>query len=88
LVREQVAPVVLGAAVGLLCGIVSSVLAMPMVPLFDSAADPVPPLQLTPAWGSLLAVAVAATVALGFVAWLSAAGAGRRISLRRIRDAL
>ncbi|WP_270886612.1 FtsX-like permease family protein [Pedococcus sp. 5OH_020] len=88
LVAEHVVPVVVGAVVGLVCGLVSSVLAMPLVPLFDSAADPVPPLDLGPALPAVAAVALLVVGVLVAVACAAALGAGRRIALRRIRDSL
>jgi predicted lysophospholipase L1 biosynthesis ABC-type transport system permease subunit len=88
LVREQVLLVVIGSAVGLVCGAVSSLLAMPLVPLFDDEATPVPALDLAPALWALAAAAVAAAAVLVVVGWLSARGSGRRISLARVRESL
>jgi hypothetical protein len=88
LVREQVVLVLVGTVVGVVCGAVSSVVAMPLVPLFDSAADPVPALELAPATFAIVGSAVGAGLVLVVVGWLSAVGAGRRITLRRIRESL
>ncbi|SES07544.1 FtsX-like permease family protein [Pedococcus cremeus] len=88
LVREQVVLVLLGSAVGLVCGAVSSVLAMPLVPLFDDTADPVPALQLAPAVGAAAGAALLAALVLVVVGWLCARGAGRRVSLQRVRESL
>lgn len=88
LVREQLALVLVGSVVGLVCGAVSSVLAMPLIPLFDSTADPVPALQLAPAVGAAAGAAVLAAIVLVVVGWLSARGTGRRITLQRVRETL
>ena len=66
----------------------SSFVAMPLIPLFDSAADPVPALELRPGRSPSSASAVGAGVVLVVVGWLAAVGAGRRITLRRIRESL
>jgi len=88
LVREQVVLVLVGAAVGLTCGTVSSFVAMPLVPLFDSASDPVPALELAPSVPALVGAALVAAVVLLAVGWTAAVGAGRRITLNRIRESL
>ena len=61
-------------------------IAMPLIPLFDSAADPVPALELAPATLAIVGSAVVAGAVLVLVGWLAAMGAGRRITLRRIRE--
>jgi hypothetical protein len=88
LVREQVVLVAVGTVVGVVCGTVSSFVAMPLVPLFDSTADPVPALELAPDVVAIVGSALGAAVVLVAVGWLAAAGAGRRITLRRIRESL
>jgi ABC-type antimicrobial peptide transport system permease subunit len=88
LVREQVVLVLIGSAVGLVCGAVSSVLAMPLLPLFDDTADPVPALQLAPAVGAAAGAALVAALVLVVVGLLCARGAGRRVSLQRVRESL
>jgi putative ABC transport system permease protein len=88
LVREQVVLVGVGTVVGVLCGAVSSFVAMPLVPLFDSAVDPVPALELAPAAVAIVGSALGAGLVLVAVGWLAAVGAGRRITLRRIRESL
>jgi hypothetical protein len=88
LVREQVILVVVGAAVGTLCGAVSSLVAMPLVPLFDSGAAPVPALELAPSLLAVLGSAVVAAVLVVVVGALAAFATGRRIELRRVREAL
>jgi ABC-type antimicrobial peptide transport system permease subunit len=88
LVREQVVLVLVGTVVGVICGAVSSFIAMPLIPLFDSAADPVPALELAPDTLAIAGAAVVAGVVLVAVGWLAAVGAGRRITLRRIRASL
>jgi putative ABC transport system permease protein len=88
LVREQVVLVLVGTVVGVVCGAVSSFIAMPLIPLFDSAADPVPALELAPDTVAIVGAAVVAGAVLVAVGWLAAVGAGRRITLRRIRESL
>lgn len=88
LVREQAVLVLVGTVVGVVCGTVSSFIAMPLVPLFDSAADPVPALELAPAAAAIVGAAVVAAAVLVAVGWLAAVGAGRRITLNRIRESL
>ena len=88
LVREQVVLVLVGTVVGVICGAVSSFIAMPLIPLFDSAADPVPALELAPDTLAIVGSAVVAGVVLVAVGSLAAVGAGRRITLRRIRESL
>jgi hypothetical protein len=61
---------------------------MPLVPLFDSAADPVPALELAPDAIAILGSAAGAALVLVAVGWLAAVGAGLRITLRRIRESL
>jgi hypothetical protein len=88
LVREQVVLVLVGTVVGVVCGAVSSLLAMPLIPLFDSAADPVPNLELAPSTVAIVGAAALAGAVLVLVGWLAAVGAGSRITLRRIRESL
>jgi hypothetical protein len=88
LVREQVVLVLVGTVVGVACGALSSFVAMPLVPLFDSAADPVPALELAPDGLAIVGAAVVAGAVLVAVGWLAAVGAGRRITLRRVRESL
>jgi putative ABC transport system permease protein len=88
LVREQVVLALVGSVVGVICGAVSSLVAMPLIPLFDSAADPVPALELAPATLAIVGAALGAGVVLVVVGWLAAVGAGRRITLHRIRESL
>ena len=88
LVREQVVLVLVGAVVGAVCGAVSSLVAMPLVPLFDSHATPVPALDLTPSLLAVVASAVLGAVVVVLVGVLAAFATGRRIELRRVREAL
>jgi len=88
LVREQVILVAVGAVVGALCGAVSSLVAMPLVPLFDSDAAPVPALDLTPSVVAVVGSAVLAALVVVVVGVLAAFATGRRIELRRVREAL
>jgi hypothetical protein len=80
--------VVGGALVGAACGVVSCVIAMPLVPLFDSGATPVPAVDLTPSGLAVIGAAVAAAAALALVGVGSAVATGRRIQLRRVREGL
>ncbi|HEY3534989.1 MAG TPA: FtsX-like permease family protein [Pedococcus sp.] len=88
LVREQVVLVVVGALVGAVCGAVSSSVAMPLVPLFDSHATPVPALDLAPSLLAVVGSAVLGAVVVVLVGVLAAFATGRRIQLRRVREAL
>ena len=88
LVREQLVLVVVGTVVGAVCGTVSALVAMPLVPLFDGAATPVPALDLTPSLVAVGGVVLLAFAVLGLTGWLAATGAGRRVTLRRIRESL
>jgi ABC-type lipoprotein release transport system permease subunit len=88
LLREQVIVVLGGAVVGALCGTLSSVVAMPLVPLFDSDAAPVPALDLAPSAPAVVGAAVAAALAIALVGVVAALATGRRIELRRVREAL
>jgi putative ABC transport system permease protein len=88
LVSEQVVLVLLGAVVGAVCGAVSSLVAMPLVPLFDSHATPVPALDLAPSLLAVVGSAVLAAVVVVLVGVLAAFATGRRIQLRRVREAL
>lgn len=85
-VREALAPVVLAAVVGGLCGIVGAILAMPLIPLFDTAA-PVPAPDLAPAWLVMGAAWVAAVVVLAAIAVVLALRAVRRGDTDRLREA-
>ena len=88
LVREQLVLVGVGTVVGTICGAVSALVAMPLLPLFDDPATPVPAVQIAP---SPLAIALAALVSLLVLLPVGAAaavGCGRRIALRRIRESL
>ncbi|GGB71731.1 hypothetical protein N798_16470 [Knoellia flava TL1] len=85
-VREAVVPVGLAAVVGGACGVAGAVLAMPLIPLFDTPA-PVPALDLAPSWlvmGASWAVTVAV---LGAVAALLALRASSRGDIDRLREA-
>lgn len=88
LVREQVIVVVVGTVVGAVCGAVAALVAMPLLPLFDDPATPVPALQIQPSILAVVGAAVASVVVLVAVAVLCAMASGRRIALRRVREAL
>ena len=82
------AVLIFAAVVGALCGAVSSLVAMPLVPLFDSHATPVPALDLTPSLLAVVGSAVLGAVVVVLVGVLAAFATGRRIELRRVREAL
>jgi hypothetical protein len=88
LVREQVIVVLCGAAVGAVCGAVSSVIAMPLVPLFDATGTPVPAVDLAPSLPAVVISALAAALVVSLVGVGAAVATGRRIQLRRVREAL
>lgn len=84
--RELVAPVVVAALVGALCGVIGAFIAMPLIPLFDTPAA-VPALDLAPAW-VVMGVAWAVSVALlVVVAAVLALRATRRGDSDRLREA-
>jgi hypothetical protein len=87
LVREQVVLVLVGVGVGVTCGASTSVLAMPLIPLFDSPAA-VPALQLAPSALGVLGAAAVAGLGLALVGVVVATMAGRAIELRRVRESL
>ena len=80
--------VLCGAAVGAVCGAVSSVIAMPLVPLFDSSSTPVPAVDLAPSPLAVVGSALAAALVVALVGIASAVATGRRIQLSRVREAL
>jgi hypothetical protein len=88
LVREQVVVVALGTAVGAVCGLVAAVVAMPLLPLFDDPATPVPALQIAPSLPAVLGATVVAFLALAVAAAAAAVSSGRRVTLSRIRETL
>lgn len=88
LVREQLLLVVVGTVVGVLCGAVSALVAMPLLPLFDDPSTPVPALEITPSVPAVLLATLAALLVLVPVGAMAALGSGRRIALRRIRESL
>ncbi|KRE42010.1 FtsX-like permease family protein [Knoellia sp. Soil729] len=85
-VREYLAPVLLAAAVGALCGVAGAVLAMPLIPLFDTPA-PVPALDHSPAWLVMAGSWVLALLVLFAVAAVLALRAARRGDADRLREA-
>jgi hypothetical protein len=85
--REQLVMVGTGVVLGTACGVAGVVIAMPLLPLFDSpAAVPVP--DLTPAWAVLAATALGALVVVGGVALLSARTVAERAVPERLRESL
>jgi hypothetical protein len=74
--------------VGAICGAVSSVIVMPLVPLFDSSGTPVPAVDLAPSLLAVVASALAAALVVALVGIATAMATGRRIQLHRVRDAL
>ncbi|MFW5468874.1 FtsX-like permease family protein [Knoellia sp. CPCC 206435] len=85
-VRESVWPVLVAAVVGALCGVAGSVLAMPLIPLFDTPAV-VPALDLTPAWGVMAASWAGALVVLVAVSVVLALRSARQGGTDRLREA-
>lgn len=85
-VREALAPVGLAGVVGALCGVAGAVLAMPLIPLFDTPA-PVPAPDLTPSWLVMLLAWLAAMLVLVVVASVLALRAARRGDSERLREA-
>jgi putative ABC transport system permease protein len=61
---------------------------MPLVPLFDSSATPVPALELQPSVPVIVGAALLGALVLVAVGLAAATGAGRRITLRRVRESL
>ncbi|GAA4724337.1 hypothetical protein GCM10025782_22930 [Pedococcus ginsenosidimutans] len=88
LVREQLLLVTVGTVVGVVCGAVSALVAMPLLPLFDDPATPVPALEIAPSVPAVALATLAAVVVLLPVGAAAAFGSGRRIALRRIRESL
>ncbi|GAA2739190.1 hypothetical protein GCM10009867_34260 [Pedococcus aerophilus] len=88
LVREQALLVGVGTAVGTVCGAVSALVAMPLLPLFDDPGTPVPAVQITPSVPAVLLATLACLLVLLPVGAAAAVGCGRRIALRRIRESL
>ena len=85
--REQLVTVVAGVLLGTACGVVGSVLALPLVPLFDRPAA-VPAADLTPVWGVIATTAVGALVIIGGVALAAARGIMARAVPDRLRESL
>ena len=85
--REQLVTVVAGVLLGTACGVAGSLLALPLVPLFDRPAA-VPAPDLTPAWGIIAATALVALVVVGGVALLAARGIMARAVPERLRESL
>ena len=85
-VREALTPVVVAGAMGALCGVVGSVLAMPLIPLFDTPAV-VPALDLAPAWGVMAASWLVALAVLGVVSVVLALRSARQGDSERLREA-
>jgi len=88
LVREQLLLVTVGTVVGVVCGAVSALVAMPLLPLFDDPATPVPALEIAPSAAAVAVATLAALLVLLPVGAAAAFGSGRRIALRRIRESL
>ncbi|MEO7268948.1 MAG: FtsX-like permease family protein [Knoellia sp.] len=85
-VREALAPVLVAAVVGALCGVVGAVLAMPLIPLFDTPAT-VPALDFSPAWLVMGVSWLVAVLILVLVAAVLALRAARRGDTDRLREA-
>jgi hypothetical protein len=87
LVREQLLLVAVGSVVGAVCGLVTAVVAMPLVPLFDTPAA-LPRPELAPAPVAVVLAAVAAATALALVGLATAVVTGRSVALSRVRESL
>jgi hypothetical protein len=85
--REQLVTVVSGVALGTVCGVGGALLAMPLLPLFDSPAA-VPAPDLTPAWAVIGATALCALLVVGGVAVLAARTVVARAVPERLRESL
>ncbi|GAA4126202.1 hypothetical protein GCM10022415_33910 [Knoellia locipacati] len=85
-VREAVVPVVLAALVGAACGVTGAVLAMPLIPLFDTPA-PVPALDLSPSWVVMAGAWVATALVLAAVASVLALRSSSHGDIDRLREA-
>ena len=85
--REQLVTVVAGVLLGTACGVAGSLLALPLVPLFDRPAV-VPAPDLTPVWWVIAATALGALVVIGGVALLAARGIMARAVPERLRESL
>jgi hypothetical protein len=67
--------------------VVTALVAMPLVPLFDSPAA-LPRLQLAPSLPAVALAAAAAGAVLALVGAAVAVAAGRAIALNRVRESL
>lgn len=85
-VREALVPVLVAAVVGAVCGLVGAVLAMPLIPLFDTPA-PVPALDLSPSWLVMGVSWVLAVLVLSVVAAVLAVRSARSGDADRLREA-
>lgn len=85
--REQLVTVVAGVVLGTVCGVAGSLLALPLVPLFDRPAA-VPTPDLTPVWWVIGATALGALAVVGGVALLAARGIMARAVPERLRESL
>ncbi|HOB79432.1 MAG TPA: hypothetical protein PKK62_04595 [Ornithinibacter sp.] len=84
---EHLVTVVAGVVLGTACGIAGSLLAMPLVPLFDRPA-PVPVPDLAPVWWVIAATALVALVVIGGVAVVAARAVMARALPERLRESL
>ncbi|XVX21395.1 FtsX-like permease family protein [Actinomycetota bacterium] len=83
---EEVGSALLGVALGLVCGLASAFLVMPLVPLF-AESRPVPVIDLTPRALTVVAGAGISALLLAGVAWLAGEWLARRVELARLREA-
>jgi putative ABC transport system permease protein len=84
---EHLVTVVAGVVLGTACGIAGSLLAMPLLPLFDRPA-PVPVPDLAPVWWVIAATALVALVVIGGVAVVAARAVMARALPERLRESL
>lgn len=85
-VREALSPVLVAAVVGAVCGVAGSVLAMPLIPLFDTPAA-VPAPDLAPAWGVMALAWLAGLAVLAAVSVVLALRSARHGDSDRLREA-
>lgn len=84
---EQLPVIVLAVVAGAISGVVGAHFALPTVPLFVTPPE-VSTLDLSTAWGAVMAATAAALGVLGAVGWLAGRVLAHRARLERVREAL
>ncbi len=79
---------VVGVVVGAACGLLGGVIAMPLLPLFDLAPPEVPVARLAPSWWAVTVAATAALVVFAGTGLALARWLVGRAGVQRIREAL